>query len=57
MHHDRLMLCDDRYIPFGMRKMRHEFLNLEQTMPYDDEEFHPKEPLNQGLRGILPNLY
>ena len=57
VHHDRLMLCDDRYIPFGMRKMRHEFLNLEETMPYDEEEFDSQDPLNRGLLGILPNLF
>ena len=57
VHHDRLMLCDDRYIPFGMRKMRHEFLNLEETMLYDEEEFDPQDPLNRGLLGILPNLF
>ena len=57
VHHDRLMLCDDHYIPFGMRKMRHEFLNLEETMPYDDEEFDPQDPLNRGLLGILSYLF
>ena len=51
------MLCDDCYIPFGIRKMRHEFLKLEETMPYDEEEFDPQDPLNRGLLGILPNLF
>ena len=57
VHHDRLMLCDDPYILFGMRKMHHEFLNLEETMPNDEEEFDPQDPLNRGLVGILPNLF
>ena len=31
--------------------------NLEETMPYDEEEIDPQDPLYPGLLGILPNLF
>ena len=35
-HHDRLLVCNDRFIPMWMRKLRHQFLELDDTLPYDE---------------------
>ena len=37
-HHDRLKICNDRYIPMWMRRMRHSFLDLDTTIAYDQDE-------------------
>ena len=38
VHHDRLRICNDRHIPLWMRKMRHQFLQLDETIAYDIAE-------------------
>ena len=38
VHHDRLQICDDRFVPLWMRKMRHQFLELDETIAYDASE-------------------
>ena len=62
VHHDRLLLCADRFIPLWMRKLRNEFLSLDETIPYDEAEL---EDLNQfhseaeeDIQGLfkLPNI-
>ena len=57
VHHDRLLLCDDRYIPFWIRRKRQEFLQLDETIPYDEDEIADIDPRDQGLFGILPTLF
>ena len=37
-HHDRLKPCQDRFIPLWLRRMRHELLELDTTIAYDEEE-------------------
>ena len=62
VHHDRLLLCVDRFIPLSMRKLHNEFLSLDATIPYDEAEL---EDLNQfhseaeeDIQGLfkLPNI-
>ena len=57
VHHDRLLLCDDRYIPFWIRRKRQEFLQLDETIHYDEDEIADIDPRDQGLFGILPTLF
>ena len=38
VHHDRLIPCIARHIPLWMRKMRHEHLDLDETIGYDEVE-------------------
>ena len=38
LHHDRLKLCNDRLIPFWLRRKRHTLLDLDSTIAYDEEE-------------------
>ena len=42
-HHDRLLVCNDRFIPMWMRKLRHQFLELDDTLPYDESELNAPE--------------
>ena len=52
VHHDRLKPCMDRSIPMWMRRLRHRVLDLDETLPYeeDDDElglttlFEPPQP-------------
>ena len=44
VHHDRLLLCIDRFIPLWMQMLRNEFLSLDEMMSYDEAEL---ENLNQ----------
>ena len=57
LHHDRLLLCDDWFIPFWIRYKWQEFLQLDETIPYDEEEIADIDPRDQGLFGILPTLF
>jgi transposase InsO family protein len=38
VHHDRLILCQDRFIPLWLRRLRHQFMNLDETIAYDEQE-------------------
>ena len=38
VHHNRLLLCGDHFIPLRMRKLPNEFLSLDETIPYDEAE-------------------
>ena len=38
VHHDRLKLCQDRTLPMWIRKLRHKILELDETLPYDEDE-------------------
>lgn len=38
MHHDRLRICEDRFIPLWIRRRRHHLLALDATLHYDEEE-------------------
>jgi hypothetical protein len=37
-HHDRLRICEDRVVPIWMRRKRHDFLSLDETIAYDEAE-------------------
>ena len=38
VHHDRLKPCMDRSIPMWMRRLRHCALDLDETLPYEDDD-------------------
>ena len=38
VHHDRLKPCMDRSIPMSMRSLRHGVLDLDETLPYEDDD-------------------
>ena len=38
LHHDCLKRCEDRSIPFWLRKLRHNLLDLDTTIAYDEAE-------------------
>jgi hypothetical protein len=38
LHHDKLKLCEDRHIPMWMQRMRHQFLQLDETLAYEEDE-------------------
>ncbi len=38
LHHDKLKLCRDRSIPFWLRKKRHLLLQLDDTLPYSQDD-------------------
>ena len=57
VHHDQLLLCNARYIPFWIHRKWQEFLQLDETIIYDEEEIADIDPRDQGLFGILPTLF
>ena len=44
LHHDLLKCCEDRVIPLWLRKMWHEFMDLDTTIAYDEAE-QEEDPL------------
>ena len=38
MHHDRLKPCLDRSIPMWMCRLRHCVLDLDETLPYEEDD-------------------
>ena len=58
VHHDRLKPCLDRSIPMWMRRLRHRVLDLDETLPYeeDDDElglttlFEPPQPQQDNVQ-------
>ena len=38
VHHDRLKSCMDRSIPMWMRRLRHRVLDLDETLPYEEDD-------------------
>jgi hypothetical protein len=38
VHHDRLLTCNDRFIPLWMRRLRQEVMSLDETIAYDEAE-------------------
>ena len=38
LHHDLLKCCEDRVVPLWLRKLRHEIMDLDTTIPYDEAE-------------------
>ena len=58
VHHDRLKPCLDRSIPMWMRRLRHRVLDLDETLPYeeDDDElglttlFEPPPPQQDNVQ-------
>ena len=38
LHHDKLKICEDRAIPMWMRRLRHQILDLDTTIAYDEAE-------------------
>ena len=57
VHHDRLLLCNDRFIPMWMRKLRHQFLNLDETLPYDEDELQELNMFASGPEEGLQTLF
>jgi hypothetical protein len=50
VHHDKLRMCNDRFIPFWVRRKRQEILSLDETIPYDAAEMDPPE---EGVRDLF----
>lgn len=38
LHHDKLKACHDRQVPLWLRKMKHQFQDLDETIAYDQHE-------------------
>ena len=38
IHHDRLKICEDRFVPMWMRRLRHDLLDLDDTIAHDEDE-------------------
>ena len=57
VHHDRLLLCNDRFIPMWMRKLRHQFFNLDETLPYDEDELQELNMFASGPEEGLQTLF
>ena len=38
IHHDRLKVCNDRAVPLWIRRRRHQFLELEESLKLDDKD-------------------
>ena len=38
VHHDRLRICEDHFIPIWLQRLRHNLLDLDDTLRYDQEE-------------------
>ena len=56
-HHDRLLVCNDRFIPMWMRKLRHQFLELDDTLPYDESELNELNEFNSAPEESVPSLF
>jgi hypothetical protein len=59
IHHDRLKLCRDAQIPMWLRRKRHELLDLDVTIAYDEEEQALDEvdrPGVPGRRKVIPDV-
>ena len=50
MHHDRLRPCNDRFIPFWVRRERQKILDSDETLPYVDEEDIDLTPITTAER-------
>ena len=38
VHHDMLKLCEDRVVPMWAKRVRHKILDLDETLPYEEDE-------------------
>ena len=38
LHHDRIKLCEDRAIPMWLWQLRHQIMDLDTTIGYDEAE-------------------
>ena len=52
LHHDLLKGCDDRVIPLWLRQLRHDMLDLDATIAYDEAE-QEQEPLPPDLEPMI----
>ena len=58
VHHDRLKPCMDRSIPMWMRRLRHRVLDLDETLPYEEDAdelglttlFEPPQPQQDNVQ-------
>ena len=49
VHHDRLKPCEDRVVPLWLRRMRHNMLDLDTTITYDEAEQDEEMPSSTTL--------
>ena len=49
LHHDRLKPCEDRVVPLWLRRMRHNMLDLDTTIAYDEAEQEENLSLSTSL--------
>ena len=55
LHHDLLKRCEDRTIPFWLRKMQHNLMDLDTTIAYDASE-QDSEPVVEPLVPVAPSV-
>jgi transposase InsO family protein len=54
-HHDRLLLCQDRFVPLWLRRLRQQVMDLDETIAYDEQEL--RDDVNEyGETDIVPDL-
>ena len=49
LHHDHLKPCEDRVVPLWLRRMRHNMLDLDTTIAYDEAEQDEEMPSSTPL--------
>ena len=49
LHHDRLKPCEDRVVPLWLQRMRHNMLDLDTTIAYDEAEQDEEMPSSTPL--------
>ena len=57
LHHDRLKPCEDRVVPLWLRRMRHNMLDLDTTIAYDEAEQDEEMPSSTPLDTSSSSLF
>ena len=55
LHHDKLKICEDRGIPMWMRRLRHQILDLDTTIAYDEAEQEEEDGSAQNVPKVDGN--
>ena len=57
LHHDRLKMCEDRYLPMWIQRLRHNILQLDTTLPYEEEAELSLSVLEEDPAAMLQSLF
>ena len=57
LHHDRLKPCADRVVPLWMHRMRHNMLDLDTTIAYDEAEQAEEPPSSTPFSPSIGPLF